>query len=200
MGTWVCRKHWIKLWHAVTGQEFFKMWADASGNVRSVSVTKCYNSNQRVPEEPWSRVYADFIGPLPRTCELKKYLRVAGTGFQPHYPTQVTPTERAYRTIKTIVAQYGKKHYNKWDAVLPELMLTTPVYPNKRSNHPHSCNKGESPTYLRHERSRGLTRKKSRWIARNLPDFTDPYASIIIFLYSHEGRKFVRELFYWVLL
>lgn len=39
------------------------------------------------------------------------------------YTPQENPTERANRTIKTMIAQFSEQQHNKWDEFLPEMML-----------------------------------------------------------------------------
>ena len=138
----------------------------------------------QIPEEPWSVVCADFVGPLPRskhgnnillvfldkfskwvemvplrtaTAEtlkkafreriiarfgvpkvmvtdngvqftsrcFTKYLEELGIRhqFTAPYTPQENPTERANRTIKTMIAQYTGEDHRQWDEVIPELTL-----------------------------------------------------------------------------
>lgn len=73
---------------------------------------------------------------------LKKYLAEIGVHHQftaPYCP-QENPTERANRTIKTMIAQIAKNQHNKWDEHLPEISLAL--------NTSTSESTGYSPAYL----------------------------------------------------
>lgn len=56
---------------------------------------------------------------------LTKFLADMGVRqqFTAPYTPQENPTERANRTIKTIIAQFAGEQHNTWDAFLPEIML-----------------------------------------------------------------------------
>ena len=56
---------------------------------------------------------------------LKRYLEQIGVKqqFTAPYTPQENPTERANRTIKTIIAQFTGERHNRWDELLPEVML-----------------------------------------------------------------------------
>ncbi|XP_073816310.1 uncharacterized protein [Musca autumnalis] len=56
------------------------------------------------------------------------------------YTPQENPTERANRTVKTMIAQVSQQHHNKWDDKLPEIMLAI--------NTSASESTGYSPAYL----------------------------------------------------
>lgn len=60
--------------------------------------------------------------------------------FTAPYTPQENPTERANRTIKTMIAQLSNEQHNKWDELLPEIMLAM--------NTSVSESTGYSPAYL----------------------------------------------------
>lgn len=73
---------------------------------------------------------------------LQKYLRDVGVHHQftaPYCP-QENPTERANRTIKTMIAQVSQNQHNRWDDLLPEISLAI--------NTAISESTGYSPAYL----------------------------------------------------
>ncbi|KAM8701673.1 hypothetical protein ACLKA7_004866 [Drosophila subpalustris] len=109
------------------------MFRDASRYVKRCEVCQKFKCDQRKPagqmlirqvSKPMAALYADFVGPLPRskhgnTMELVplKWQHAA-----PYCP-QKNPTERTNRTVKTKIAQFIKGHQSSWDELLPELSL-----------------------------------------------------------------------------
>lgn len=73
---------------------------------------------------------------------LQKYLQEIGVRqqFTAPYCPQENPTERANRTIKTMIAQITKNQHNRWDEHLPEITLAV--------NTSTSESTGYSPAYL----------------------------------------------------
>lgn len=72
----------------------------------------------------------------------QRYLEEIGVHQQltAPYTPQENPTERANRTIKTIIAQFSSQQHNKWDELLPEIMLAVNTSVSESS--------GYSPAYL----------------------------------------------------
>ncbi|XP_065356170.1 uncharacterized protein LOC135950562 [Calliphora vicina] len=60
--------------------------------------------------------------------------------FTAPYTPQENPTERANRTIKTIIAQFSGQQHTTWDELLPEIILAI--------NTSSSESTGYSPAYL----------------------------------------------------
>jgi len=138
----------------------------------------------QVPEEPWAKVCADFVGPLPRSKHGNQMLLVMIDGFSKWtelvplrsataeslmkafreriiarygvpkvvitdngvqfaslifkgflaemgirqqftapYTPQENPTERANKTVKTMIAQFAGQDQRNWDEKWPEIML-----------------------------------------------------------------------------
>lgn len=73
---------------------------------------------------------------------LDNYLRHIGVRrqFTAPYCPQENPTERANRTIKTIIAQLAENQHNKWDEYLPEISLAVNSSPSEST--------GYSPAFL----------------------------------------------------
>ncbi|XP_044316714.1 uncharacterized protein LOC123037923 [Drosophila rhopaloa] len=194
------------------GQRYFwpGMHRDVRRHVRCCETCQRFKVSQlkpagkmltRRPEEPFTMVSADFIGPLPRSrrgntmllvfldvfskwveiiplrkattaqlelafrerilsrfgtprtliCDngaqftsrgFKALCKRAGVQIQytaPYSPQQ-NPTERANRTIKTMIAQYTADDQRSWDQLLPEISLAV--------NSSISDSTGFSPAYL----------------------------------------------------
>lgn len=186
------------------------MFRDVARYVRNCDSCQRFKAEQRrpagemltrIPEEPWSTVCADFVGPLPRSRrgfnmllvfldkftkwveivplrkattstlqqafrerivarfgvpkvfltdngvqftsnQFRKYLRNLGVRQQytaPYTPRE-NPTERANRTIKTIISQFTGADQRNWDELLPEITLAI--------NSSTSSATGYSPSYL----------------------------------------------------
>ncbi len=73
---------------------------------------------------------------------LQKYLQGIGVQqqFTAPYCPQENPTERANRTVKTMIAQLAQNRHNQWDEYLPEITLAV--------NTSDSDSTGYSPAYL----------------------------------------------------
>lgn len=79
-----------------------------------------------------------------------KYMKEIGVNrqFTSPYTPQESLTERANRTIKTMIAQIGRNQHNKWDECIPEINLALNTSISESTTY--------SPAYLVHGRERRL--------------------------------------------
>jgi hypothetical protein len=104
----------------------FSKWAELVPLRKATSLTTIKAFRERIlsrygtPKVMLTDNGSQFIS---RTFQ--KFLKEMGIKqqFTAPYSPQETPTERANRTIKTIVAQVTQNQHNKWDEHLPEIML-----------------------------------------------------------------------------
>jgi len=77
-----------------------------------------------------------------------KFSRVPKQQFTAPYTSQENPTERANRTVKTMIAQFTGQNQRNWDEKWPEIMLAVNTSVSESS--------GYTPSFLTQGRERRL--------------------------------------------
>ncbi|XP_043063576.1 uncharacterized protein LOC122319850 [Drosophila ficusphila] len=73
--------------------------------------------------EPLRKLVCDNGSQFTSKARSKDFLKEMGVEFNspPQHCPRENPTERANRTVKTMIAQYVENGQNTWDSLLPEL-------------------------------------------------------------------------------